>query len=85
MAHHYIGKVLTEQHQLPEAVQELSQALQFAPEDARIQNDLGVALYQIEDYENAADHFSEAVRINPAYADARRNLDLAQARMKSKK
>jgi tetratricopeptide (TPR) repeat protein len=44
-----------------------------------------VALYQLGDYEKAAAQFSDAARIDPAFADARRNLDLAQTQMKNVK
>ena len=70
---------------LPQAIEEFTQALRFNPANAGVHNDLGMALFQLGDYEKAVEQFSDAVRINPADADARRNLDLAQARMKTKK
>jgi hypothetical protein len=44
-----------------------------------------VALFQLGDDEMAVEQFSDALRIDPANAGARRNLDLARARMKNKK
>jgi tetratricopeptide (TPR) repeat protein len=83
MAHYDIGKILSEQHKLPEAVEEFTQALQYAP-NAHANNDLGVALFQLGDYKNAVDEFIEALRIDPTDADASRNLKLAEARIKNK-
>jgi Flp pilus assembly protein TadD len=85
IVHYDIGKILSEKQLFYEAVEEFTQALQFAPGDVHMHNDLGVALFQLGDYESAAGQFDDALRLDPAYADARRNLDLAQARMKSKK
>ena len=85
VAHSKIGRILAETHQLPEAAEEFTQALRFDPEDAWAHNDLGVVLFQLGDYEKAAEQFSAAVRIDPAYTDAKRNLDLAQVRMKTEK
>jgi Flp pilus assembly protein TadD len=73
-----------ETHQLPEAVEEFTQALRFDPADAHAHKGLGVALFQLGDNEKAVEQFSEAVRVDPADAGARRNLDVAQARMKNK-
>jgi Flp pilus assembly protein TadD len=42
-----------------------------------------MALLQQGDYEKAVVQFSGAVRIDPANAEARQNLDLAQMRMKN--
>jgi Flp pilus assembly protein TadD len=74
-----------EMHQLPEAVEELTQAVRFDPANANAHNGLGIALFQLGEHEKAVEQFSEAVQIDPAYAEARQNLDLAQARMKNTK
>jgi Flp pilus assembly protein TadD len=71
-------------HQLPEAVDEFTQAMRFGPVNANSHIGLGMVLMQMGDYEKAAGQFSDALQINPADADARRNLDLARAMMKNK-
>ncbi len=83
MVHYKIGIILTQTHQLPEAAEEFTQAVRFDPANANAHNELAVVLFQLGEYEKAAEQFSEALRIDPANADDRRNLDLAQARMKS--
>jgi tetratricopeptide (TPR) repeat protein len=83
--HFKIGRILAETHRLPEAVEEFTQALRFDPANAYTHNDLGVALFLQGDYQKAAEQFREAMQTNPAYTDARRNLDLAQVRMKTEK
>jgi tetratricopeptide (TPR) repeat protein len=80
-----IGRILTEKHRFPEAVEEFTQALRFDLAKAHAHNDLGVALFLLGDYEKAADQFSVAAQIDPSYADARRNLELAQVRLKTEK
>jgi tetratricopeptide (TPR) repeat protein len=85
IVHYDIGKILSEKRLFREAVDEFTQALLFAPGDVHTHNDLGVALFQLGDYEDAAEQFWDAERIDPAYVEAKRNLSLAQARMKNKK
>ena len=73
------------EHQFPAAAEEFAQALRFNPSDPNAHDDLGVALFQLGDYEKAAEQFGEAVRMNPTDAGARRNFDIAQTQMKNKK
>ncbi len=80
--HSQIARILMETHQLPEAIDEYTQALRYDPASAHAHDDLGMALLQQGDYEKAAGQFSDALRINPSDVDARRNFDLAQARIK---
>jgi len=42
-------------------------------------------MMQLGNYDKAAGQFSDVLRMNPADASARKNLDLAQARMKTTK
>ncbi len=84
MPHSQIGKILIEMHRLPEAADEFVQAMRFSPPNANSHVGLGVLLMQTGDYQRAAAQFSEALKINPSDADAKRNLDMAQARLKSK-
>jgi tetratricopeptide (TPR) repeat protein len=44
-----------------------------------------VALLQLGEDEKALEQFSDALRLDPDYADARRNLALTQSRMKNGK
>jgi tetratricopeptide (TPR) repeat protein len=77
LVHYKIGSILmVRTHQFPAAVDEFEQAVKLDPANAHAHNDLG-------DYEKAVAQFNDAIQIDPTYADARRNLDLAQARMKT--
>ena len=84
-AHSKIGRILAETQHLPEAIEEYNQALRVDPADAYAHNDLGVCLFQTGDFAKAAEQFGDALRIDPSYIDAKRNLDLAQERMKNEK
>ena len=48
--------------------------LDFNPLNAHLWNLMGVADFQMEDYEEAAEFFEQAVSINPYYLDALYNL-----------
>jgi tetratricopeptide (TPR) repeat protein/4-amino-4-deoxy-L-arabinose transferase-like glycosyltransferase len=85
LIHYDIGKIMMEKHKLPEAIDEFTQVLQFKRDDDHAHNDLGVALFQQGEYEDAAEQFRDALIINPANAEAKRNYDLAHIRMKTKK
>jgi tetratricopeptide (TPR) repeat protein len=82
--HFYMGKIFMRAQRFSEAVEEYTQAVRFDPANANAHNELGAALFQLGDYEKAAAQFSEALRIDPSHVYARKNLDLVQARMKSK-
>ncbi len=71
-------------HHLPEAVDAYTKSLELDPNDAHAHNDLGVALIQLGQYEKAAEQFNDTLRIDPNYADAKRNLEYAQFKMKNK-
>ena len=73
------------EHQLPAAAQEFAQAVRYDPANSNTHDDLGVALFQMGDYEKAAEQFGEAARLNPADAGARQNFAVAQMQMKNKK
>jgi Flp pilus assembly protein TadD len=66
-------------NQFPEAVKELTQAVQLDPGSANAHNGLGVALFQLGDREKAIEQFKDALRIDPSFAEVKRNLDLALA------
>jgi Tfp pilus assembly protein PilF len=57
--------------------------VQFDPANANVRNNLGVVLFQLGRYEEAAQQFSYAMQIDPSNPNAREGLAAAQARMKS--
>jgi tetratricopeptide (TPR) repeat protein len=80
-----MGRILTQAHRLPEAIDEFTKALQYDLAKADAHNDLGVAYFQLGDYEKSAEQFSEAVKIDPASGYAKQNLALVQAKLKNNK
>jgi lipoprotein NlpI len=83
--HTEIGRILlTNTHQLPEAVGEFTQSLRIDPANADAHNSLGVALAQLGEYDKAVEQFNDALRIDPEFVGAERNLQRAQAQMNSK-
>jgi tetratricopeptide (TPR) repeat protein len=83
-AHTIIGKLYTNMHQIPQAAEEFAQTVQLDPADPVAHNDLGTALMQLGENEKAVEQFNDALHIDPSNADAKRNLDLAQSRLKRK-
>jgi Flp pilus assembly protein TadD len=71
-------------HQIPQAAEEFAQTVQLDPADPVAHNDLGTALMQLGENEKAVEQFNDALHIDPSNADAKRNLDLAQSRLKRK-
>ena len=76
---------MAEEHRLPEAAEELTQAVRLDPANPNTHNNLGGILFQMGEYERAAEQFNDALRIDPSNASARQNLTLAQVRMKTTK
>lgn len=64
---------------LPAAIQQYQAALQISPDSAITHNDLGAAFVQAGRVPEAIAQFEEAVRLDPEYAEARRNLALADS------
>ena len=54
--------------------------MRIEPNVAKTHNDLGVALAMQDRFDEAVVYFTQALRINPDYADARRNLQRALQR-----
>jgi len=52
-------------------------ARRIDPADAGAHNNLGVALGSQGRFDEAIDHFRAALKIQPGYADAQRNLEFA--------
>ncbi|MCR4580699.1 MAG: tetratricopeptide repeat protein [Treponema sp.] len=60
--------------QLQEVKYICEEGLDFNPLNSHLWNLMGVADFQLEDYEEAAEYFEQAVSINPYYLDALYNL-----------
>jgi tetratricopeptide (TPR) repeat protein len=69
---------------LEESAQEYRQVLVAEPDNFFAHNNLGIALFQLGDYERAADQFNDAVRIDPTNVAAKQKLEVAQFKMKNK-
>ncbi len=79
MAHKYLGYALFRQGSLNESVSEYQKFLLVHPEDAHIHNDIGVVFAHWGKVDDAIRHFTEAVRIKPDFAPARKHLENALA------
>lgn len=73
-AHDSLGKALTRQGKLDEAVRRFDEALRIKPAYPEAQSDLGVALTRQGKLDEAARRFVEALRLKPAYAEAQSNF-----------
>jgi tetratricopeptide (TPR) repeat protein len=73
-AHHNLGLILAEQGRLREAVSHYERAMGLRPGDARILNDLAVALYSLGEYDKALVQLSEALKIDPGNPKYLHNL-----------
>ncbi len=56
------------------ALKTLLKAENLTPDDAIIQNDLGLTFLQMQKLDLAEDHFQKSIQLNPNYADAQNNL-----------
>jgi len=72
--HLQMATALMENGKLPEALSELSLAESLAPDDASIQNDMGLVYQLREKYQLAEPRFLKALELAPKYTDARANL-----------
>ena len=52
----------------------LEKAISLSPTDDQARDSLGVALYNLKQYDRAADYFREALRINPQSERAQQHL-----------
>lgn len=67
---------------IDEATASYERALKITPEDAVLRNRLGIAYARSGDLKKAHTQFSEAVRLNPGYEDARFNLERCESKLK---
>jgi superkiller protein 3 len=66
-------------HQPPQALTALREAVALDPSVASYHNTLGVLLLQLQRPDLALTEFRDATRLDPAFADARLNLGIALA------
>ena len=83
-AHDLLGMSLAMQNQNEAALDEMRRAVQLAPKDADILNDLGAALVRLGRIPEAIDEFHETLRLNPNNA-APAHANLASALLASGK
>ena len=69
-----VGQQLLLKGENNQAMSELLKAVQLNPDDAEIQNTLGLAYAQRGDMNNAQRHFQKAVNLEPEYSEARNHL-----------
>jgi Flp pilus assembly protein TadD len=69
-----LGLVYLERERWLMAAMQLRQALSLAPSNPFVHYNLGIALRRGGDPNGASLHFAEAVRLNPLFDDARREL-----------
>ena len=77
--HLNLGKALTRQGKLDEAIARYSEALRIDPNYAQAHSNLSIALATQGKLDEAIAHYFEALRINPNYAQAHSNLGIALA------
>jgi Flp pilus assembly protein TadD len=73
--------LLAQSGQVGEAIQEFQSLVRLEPDAPDVHNDFGTLLAQSGDFAGATREFREAVRLKPDYAEARSNLERAEALM----
>ncbi len=76
-----LGLLMAHQGRLPEAVEQLNEALRLNPNSAEAHTTLGVVLLRSGKAEDSIPHFLAALRLKPDWALARDNLKRAQAQI----
>jgi tetratricopeptide (TPR) repeat protein len=93
---HALGRLYLYERRFDEAVAKLEEAERAEPDDARLRNDLGAALFErgkeaerrqdggraAEDFGRAVEHLDRAVELDPSLADALFNRALVYERMR---
>lgn len=72
--HYRVGIVHLNEGNIPEALKELTTAVEIYRNDAAFHNALGLAYFAKGMNEDAIKHLKEAVKINPKFSDAHTNL-----------
>jgi tetratricopeptide (TPR) repeat protein len=79
-----LGNILAQEGNLAEAAKACREAVRLRPEDAAAHMMLGkVLMAGGGQYEEAIEHLDLAARLNPRYAEAREDLDLADAALEN--
>ncbi|HVT11048.1 MAG TPA: tetratricopeptide repeat protein [Fimbriimonadaceae bacterium] len=66
VAHHWMGKILSDRKKYAEAVPEFQETLKIVKEDAQTSDDLGFAYYSLRRYSEAIASYKEAIRLSPS-------------------
>ena len=72
--HYKIGIVHLNEGNIPEAMKELTAAVEKYHNDATFHNALGLAYFAKGLHEDAIKHLKEAIKVNPKFSDAHTNL-----------
>lgn len=72
--HFKVGSSHLEKGNFPEALKELLQAESYNTNDPLIYNNLGLAYFLLERYEQSETNFRKAIALNGTFTDARNNL-----------
>lgn len=82
-AHFYVAKAYEMQNHPAEAyIKEYRKAIELKPDYAEARQGLGIALYQLKDYEGARREFEKMIEIEPLDVSAHNNLGLLYVDMK---
>ena len=75
--HYKLGVVHLNEGNIPDALKELTAAVETYPDDATFHNALGLAYFAKGMHEDAIYQFKKAVKIDPKFSDAHTNLSAA--------
>jgi len=81
LAHTNLGRDLSQNGHLPEAIAHWEQALRVKPDFSEAHYDLGVALARSDKLPEAIAHWEQALRTEPEYPELHYNLGVALARL----
>jgi len=76
--HEARGRAYIQAEKFPEALAELTQAIQLDPKASRAYNARGYAYLRQRDYQHALADFTDAIRLDPKYANAYQNRSLTR-------
>ena len=75
MGHNVLGYKFAIKGKLEEAKIQFLKAVEILPDYAETRSNLGVVLARMGDYENAVFHLKQAIKSDPGFMKARKNLD----------
>ena len=78
-SHNNLGRVLLEQHRVPEAIDQFQAAIEINPAFAEAHNNLGYAYRTLGQNDKAITEYRAAIDADPKYAHAYNNLGVALA------